>query len=148
MLNTSIEIRQPMTTSQTYIAPDGSSIFNFTLSFGLLTSTVPPDIAENLTNILDGREHNRTRKQVNLIYEDVEVSAFQPNSESYFLYNHCAVIIRSIVHSIHAVYCSCNTDTETTIHTVCTGPSTPPCVCSSQNCTVSHYFIGLYLLML
>ena len=133
-----------MTTSQTYIAQDGSSIFNFTLSFGLLTAPVPPDITENITNILNGREHNRTRKQVNLIYEDVEVSAFQPNSESYFsLYS--AVIICSIVHSPHTASCSCNTDTETTIQTVCTGPSTPPCVCNSKSCTVSYYFIGLHL---
>ena len=42
--------------------------------------------------------------------------------------------------------CSCN-KTERTVRTICAGPSTPPCVCtSSQSCKVSYHFISLQLI--
>ena len=31
---------------------------------------------------------------------------------------------------------------------MCTGPSTPPCLCSSQSCSVSYYFISLHQIIL
>ncbi|XP_065903442.1 adhesion G protein-coupled receptor L4-like [Dysidea avara] len=113
LLNSSINYtEQHVYNYQHYISSDGSNMFNIVLSFDLIITPVPANIAEIITNILEGSEHNRKRKQVNVIYEDVEVSAFQPNTS-----------------------CSCNTDTVTTIRTVCTGPSTPPCLCnSSQSC--------------
>ena len=121
-------------------------MFNIVLSFDLIITPVPANIAEIITNILEGSEHNRKRKQVNVIYEDVEVSAFQPNSKYCFpLY--CAVVIVYCVLCMLTASCSCNTDTVTTIRTVCTGPSTPPCLCnSSQSCRVSYYFISLHLI--
>ena len=46
-----------------------------------------------------------------------------------------------------AASCSCNVTDDKSIRTVCTGPSTPPCLCRSpESCKVSYYFISLYLI--
>jgi len=119
-------------------SPDESNMVSFAVSFDIPNSTVSTDIVDNITKSLNGTEHGRTLEL--FVYEDIKVFAFQPNSKC------CFSLYCVILFSVVTASCSCVTDSDVIIRTVCTGPSTPPCLCDSQSCKVSYYFITLHLI--
>ena len=62
--------------------------------------------------------------------------------------NICLLLVIKLcaTYFIFTVSCPCNVIDDDSVRIVCIGPSTPPCLCSSQSCLVSYHFISLHLI--
>ncbi|XP_065903440.1 uncharacterized protein [Dysidea avara] len=118
ILNTSLS--NPINTTWSYTSSYKNNLTSFSISFDLpslnsFTNTI------NIENILNNESIKFLPNGTSLLTgTSIKVLAFQPNSS-----------------------CLCNQTGDDFVRTVCTGPSTPPCLCSSQSCTCnSPTYVG------
>ena len=110
-------------------------LISFALLYSLEIRNVPFNLLETVKNELNNDTDNIFPNGT-VLTSRIEVLVFQPSCKWT-----CALKILSCKLFLIAS-CPCNVTDDNSIRTVCIGPSTPPCLCSSQSYTVSlhHQF--------